>query len=152
MKRDHKKAVPRLVYLLNRYAGAYARQVLAPHALTKEQVFYLSSLVNDGDGITQEELAARLHTDKSSTARMVASLDRRGLVSRRRVTGNARAYSVRLTPRARRLWQTILPKLWTWHDTLCRGFTRAEIHDAIALLGRMRENAEAASCTEVRPR
>ncbi len=148
MKRDPRRSVPYHVYRIHRRSEAFGREVLAPHGVSKEQLFYLDSLIGDGDGITQEELAGRLAVDKSSAGRMVASLERAGLVRRARVPGDARAYSVRVTARGRRLHERLVPALWEWHRVLCRGLTAAQVRTAIELLERMGRNAEAACCAE----
>ncbi len=144
MNRDPRRSLGRLIYILDRFADRYARIVLGPHGIGKEQLFYLGSLIYEGDGITQEQLATRLFVDKSSAARMVAALEKRGLLERHRVQGNARAYRVLVTPAGRHLWTSLLDDLWRWQEVLTVGFTAAEREQAISLLQRMAENAEQA--------
>ena len=144
MDRDPSRSIGRLVYMLNRFADRYARCVLAPHGITKEQLLYLGSLIHEGDGVTQEEIASRLHVDKSTAARMVASMAARGFVTRERVEGNVRAYRVTLTDKATRLWRSIVENLWHWQEVITVDFEEEERAEAIRLLNRMVDNAAAA--------
>ena len=144
MKRNPTLSLARLLYIIQRCSDRYARRVLGPVGVGKEHLFYLGSLINEGDGVTQEELAGRLHVNGSSAARMLAALEQRGLVTRTRVTGNARAYRVEVTPRGRALWEELLDDLWCWEDTLTEGFSAREREQARALLERMQQNAVAA--------
>lgn len=147
MDQDPRRSFGRLIYILNRFSSRYARRVLRPHRLGKEQMFYLGSLIHEGDGVTQDELAARLFVDRSSAARMLMTLEGRGLVQRQPVPGNARANQVLVTAAGRRLWSAIIPNMWRWQDVLTKGFSAAEKEQAIQLLQRMEENA-AAACAE----
>jgi DNA-binding MarR family transcriptional regulator len=52
---------------------------------------------------SQQDLAARLHLEKSTVSRMAAGLEQRGLVVRERDPGNRRLYRLRLTERGAEL-------------------------------------------------
>jgi len=58
--------------------------------------------LDDGDGLTQQDLALRLHLDKSTVSRLVAGLEQRGLVVRERDPGNRRFVRLSLTTAGRR--------------------------------------------------
>lgn len=143
MPREHdpKRSVGRMIYILDLLAGKYARQVLGPHGLKKEQLLYLGSLIKERDGVTQEALAGRLYVDKSTTARMIAAMEREGFVRRLPVPNNARANQVWVTERGREVWQAIIGDLWKWHDVLLSDFSAAEKEQLIGLLQRMEVNA-----------
>ncbi len=51
--------------------------------------------------LSQQELAARLRLEKSSVSRLVADLERRGLLQRQRDEDNRRVYRLRLTAEGR---------------------------------------------------
>ena len=141
MKHDPEQSLGRMIYVLNLIAGRYATRVLGPHGVSKEHLFYLGTLITKGDGITQEELAGRLYVDKSTAARMLAVLEKKGLVKRRPVPGNVRANVVEVTDAARELWDAVLSKLWRWQDILLEGFSAQEKKTVINLLKRMEANA-----------
>ncbi len=54
------------------------------------------------DGLTQQELAARLRLDKSTVSRLVAGLESRELLTRERDPANRRFVRLALTARGRR--------------------------------------------------
>jgi len=144
MSHDHELSLGRMIYVLNLIGGKYARQVLGPHGVSKEHLFYLGTLITRGDGITQEELARRLYVDKSSAARMLSVLEKKGLIDRRSVPGNARANTVLVTESARRMWDSLLPRLWRWQEFLLQGFTENETKELTNMLQRLEANAAAA--------
>ncbi len=141
MVHDPELSLGRMIYVLNLIASKYARQVLGPHGISKEHLFYLGTLITHGDGITQDELARRLYVDKSSAARMLVVLEQKGLIQRKPVPGNVRANTVLVTPKARKLWDSVLSKLWRWQDILLAGFSEQEVGTMISLLNRMETNA-----------
>lgn len=144
MLHDPQHSLGRMIYVINLIGSRYARQILEPYGLTKEQLFYLGTLVTKGDGITQEELAGRLYVDKSTAARMLMGLEKKGLVKRSPVPGNVRANTVLLTPKARRLWEPILASLWRWQEHLLLGFTEQEVTTLTSMMQRLEANAAAA--------
>lgn len=69
-------------------------------ALSVSQAFALHELAARG-AISQGELGERLRLEKSTVSRMVAGLERRGLVVRERDPRNRRLYQLRLTDAGR---------------------------------------------------
>ncbi len=135
------ESLGRMIYVLNLIAGKYARKILGPYGINKEQMFYLGTLITQGDGITQGELAGRLYVDKSATARTLVVLEKKGLILRKPVPGNVRANRVLVTEEARELWDSVLSKLWRWQDILLDGFTPQETVEMTNMLKRMETNA-----------
>jgi len=76
-------------------------QVVAGRSVTMSQAFGLHELDTETP-LTQNELAERLHLEKSTVSRMVADLERKGLLVRERDPANRRFYRLRLTPAGRR--------------------------------------------------
>lgn len=72
------------------------------HRLTVSQAFAVHEL-DTGPPLSQQELAERLGLEKSSVSRMVAELERQGLLVRERDPGNRRLYRLRLTDHGRDL-------------------------------------------------
>lgn len=76
------------------------RQVAAIADLTTTQGAVLSVLVN-GEGRTQKEVAARLGLNESAMTPMVARLTRLGYVQRKKSTSDRRAWCLTPTPKGR---------------------------------------------------
>ena len=64
--------------------------------LTQKQVSVLW-LTQDAPGLAQADLARRLQMDRATTMAIVHALEKRGLVARARVSGDARRIGLRLT-------------------------------------------------------
>ncbi len=141
MIHNPEQSLGRMIYVLNLLAGKYARRILGPHQISKEHLFYLGTLITQGDGITQDELARRLYVDKSAAARMLVVLEKKGLIHRQPVLGNVRANTVLVTPKAYELWDSVLSKLWRWQEILLKGFSKREVEELTSMLHRMVTNA-----------
>lgn len=71
-------------------------------SISLSQAFALHELDTDVP-LSQQDLAERLHLEKSSVSRMAAEMERNGLLVRERHPGNRRIYRLRLTDRGREL-------------------------------------------------
>lgn len=84
---------------LVRLAGAFQPEGTVPgEEVSTSQTFALHELDVAGP-MSQRDLAQRLYLDKSTVSRMVADLERKGLVERERDPGNRRLYRLRITDR-----------------------------------------------------
>jgi DNA-binding MarR family transcriptional regulator len=85
----------------NRLLKVYLRKQFreAGISLTAEQWGVLAHIWNRG-GISQDELAHCLCVDKSSLSRVLNGMERKGLVARRRDSGDARGKKLHTTPKA----------------------------------------------------
>ncbi len=138
---DPRRYLGRLISILDRHADRFVRSEFAGHGIGKAHLQFLGSMVMDGDGVSQEELAQRLLMDKSAVARSLSRLEGLGFL-RREIDGqDARRNRILLTPKARRLWPEVLAGLESWNTILTRGFTAAEERAATELLDRMVSNA-----------
>ncbi|RNL82451.1 MarR family winged helix-turn-helix transcriptional regulator [Halostreptopolyspora alba] len=77
-------------------------QVLPGETVSLSQAFAIHELDANGP-MGQGDLAERLSLDKSSTSRMAAELERRGLLVRERVPNDRRSYHLVLTDDGRAL-------------------------------------------------
>ncbi|HEV7420843.1 MAG TPA: MarR family transcriptional regulator [Mycobacterium sp.] len=75
-------------------------QELPGHSVSLSAAYAIHEL-DHGAGLSQQELAERLLLEKSTVSRMVADLERKGLVERERNPGNRRTYRLRLTDEGR---------------------------------------------------
>lgn len=86
---------------LVRLAGAFQPDQTVPgEEVSMSQTFTLHELDLAGP-MSQRDLAQRLHLEKSTVSRMVADLERKGLVERERDPSNRRLYRLRVTDRGR---------------------------------------------------
>lgn len=80
--------------------GAAMRWALGPHGLTHVQFVLLASigwLVEAGDAPTQRAVGDHAGADIAMTSQVVRSLETKGLVTRERAAGGARAWRLGLT-------------------------------------------------------
>ena len=95
--------MPSLLHLLRR-AGQRADLVFLSKVkadLTPRQFAVLEAVSKEG--LSQTGIMASLEIDRSSTSVLVRRLEKSGALLRRRPSGDARTYEVRLTARGRQL-------------------------------------------------
>lgn len=86
---------------LVRLAGAFQPDRAVPgEEVSLSQTVALHELDVAGP-MSQRDLAQRVHLEKSTVSRMVADMERKGLVERERDPGNRRLYRLRITDRGR---------------------------------------------------
>ena len=76
--------------------------------------------------LSQQELAARLRLEKSSVSRLVADLERRGLIQRQRDEENRRVVRLRLTDEGRRAHIELGTAFHKHYDRWAAALTPAE--------------------------
>ncbi|KPC73092.1 MarR family winged helix-turn-helix transcriptional regulator [Streptomyces coelicoflavus] len=88
-------------------------RALHPHGLGASDFEVLDLLVaeapEDGDRCRVQNLAGRVHLSQSALSRLIARLERDGLVHRSMCAEDRRGVYVALTPEGRRLHAEILP-------------------------------------------
>jgi DNA-binding MarR family transcriptional regulator len=110
-----------LVRLVSAFHLEYSvSQALALHALDTEPP------------LSQQELAARLRLEKSSVSRLVADLERRGLIQRQRDDENRRVVRLRLTDEGRRAHVELGAAFHKHYDQWTAELTTAE-RDALVV-------------------
>lgn len=106
----------------------------------KGQIPFLAELFQAGDGVSQEDLAEKLHFDKGSAARSLAKLEAAGLVARTVNPRNRRQLAITLTPQAESLRAPFLAALRELTEAMVRGFSDDEREQALGFLDRMITN------------
>jgi len=105
-----KPAIPLIspIHLLHRASqradGLFARQV-RPSDLTPRQFVVLQAVAHK-NGLSQTDIMAVTGIDRSTTAELVRTLVRNGLLKRRRTRRDARVYAVRITSSGRQMLET----------------------------------------------
>jgi DNA-binding MarR family transcriptional regulator len=87
-----------------------SRLFFAPWGLSPSQFNVLNLLFGVPDGLSQTELGRHLIVHKSAVTGLVDRLQKRGLVGRKTVTGDRRAYRVVLTTKGNELMSRIVPE------------------------------------------
>jgi DNA-binding MarR family transcriptional regulator len=117
----------------------FARWNLGP-----SQFNILNLLVDRPAGYSQIELGRLLIMHRSNVTGLVERLQRRGLVSRRKVTGDRRAYRVVLTPTGSRIMAKILPEYFRMAEEIWGRFPAARASRLAATLEHLAARAEQA--------
>jgi DNA-binding MarR family transcriptional regulator len=91
---------------------------------------------------TAAELSRLAHVDTGAMTRMLARLEAKGLLRRRRCAKDARIVRLQLTDEGRRLCREIPYGLSRVLNHLLRGFTESELDTLKTLIRRMLANAE----------
>lgn len=100
-------------------------QAMPGHPVSMSQAFALHEL-DTGTPLSQRELAERLRLEKSSVSRMVADMERRGLLVRERDPENRRQYRLRLTDRGHAMHVRMAVAAHGRYESWVAGMTRAE--------------------------
>jgi DNA-binding MarR family transcriptional regulator len=106
-------------------------QRVSGNAVSVSEGFALAELAGDAV-LSQRDLAERLHLEKSTVSRLVAGLERHGLVARERNPENRRFYQLRLTRRGHAAAAALAATYRRWHTELLAAMTPAE-RDALAV-------------------
>lgn len=110
----------------------------AKFGVTSDQ-FVVLSLLEEEDGITQQELAVRSYSDANTITAMLRLLERRGWVKREPHATDRRARSVRLTRKGRQLTEQLQQSLNDFHEDLFRTLPEGQEQCIKEWLGRVVE-------------
>jgi MarR family transcriptional regulator, transcriptional regulator for hemolysin len=102
----------------------------------------LLHLSRSGGGMTQRELADRLGIEGATIGRILDALEKQGLVERRPVEGDRRAYHIHLTAAAQPLLKEINRIAASLRRELLAGITAQDLRACIAVLRRVGERLE----------
>lgn len=131
-----------LPYLVNRIgvrlAGAFGKE-LAAYGITLPMWRVLAALRQRG-GQRVGRLAEATSIEVSTLSRLLAGMERRGLVRRERASEDARSVLVELTQAGARLTQRIIPQALHYEDVALRDFDRADAEALKNMLVRVYDN------------
>jgi DNA-binding MarR family transcriptional regulator len=112
-------------------------QVIPGLPISVSQAFALHEL-DTGVPLSQQELAARLHLEKSTVSRLAGELERKGLLVRERDPANRRLYRLRLSEEGRtvhrQLGSAIHEQYVRWAEKLSRSEREALLIGLTALV------------------
>jgi DNA-binding MarR family transcriptional regulator len=124
------------------------RDRICCHDVSVTQCYALETLLRRGPS-TLNELAGELYLEKSTASRVVAALERRGYVRKRRDPKDARAFALTVSPAGRRLYQRIRRDLVAEERALIAEFD-PDVREATTQT--IRRLARAAEARSGRPR
>lgn len=109
------------------------------HKITNGFWYVLRALWRRED-MSQRELADEVNLMESSTVLLLDSMQRAGLVRRKRDDVDRRRIKIHLTPKARRLEEKLLPYAKAINDVATQGIPPADLDVFLRTVIRMREN------------
>lgn len=135
-----KYSTGRWISILYRYGQSYVGRKLEDYNIGSGQYGILLNLHRKG-GISQEELADYLKTDKGTIAKSVKKLEDEGYIERSPDSGDKRAYRVYLTQKAKDVIPVLQEAIGSWEDALVSGLSDSEKEIVGQLLYKMAKNA-----------
>ena len=93
------------------------------------------------DGITQEELTAKVKLDKATTARAIKKLEDKGYVKRVKKENDRRAYKLELTEKAEEIREKVYLIMNEWDIKVRNCFTNEESQQLMKLLNKLSKSA-----------
>lgn len=138
-----------LNYLWRIYNGLLkeAQRFLRSYGLTPTQLDVIA-LLSTGEGITQQELSKKLLTTKGNIASLIDRMERDGLVERRVDASDRRRYRLFLTPKSKRLLESVIPKYREWLMALIDSLSAEEKMLLQSLLKRLEQSLHQSSVSE----
>ena len=135
--------MPALMYHIThiaRCATQYRAEQMAPLGLKACHASYLSSICHC-PGITQDQLARRIHINKSNVARQLAVLEEDGFVERKPSPEDKRATLVYPTQKALDVMPEISRIFREWESMVARDLTEEERALAVKMLAKVETRA-----------
>jgi DNA-binding MarR family transcriptional regulator len=137
-----------LPYLINRVGNAISdafSEVLATHELTIS-MWRVLAVLHHGGSQSMTNLAELTTVELSTLSRLVGTMQRRGLVTRKRGGSDGRYVSVALTARGTTLTARLVPPAADLQDRMIAGMEAADVATLRRLLRELHAtiNAEAA--------
>jgi DNA-binding MarR family transcriptional regulator len=114
---------------------------IAPYGVTRGQWYFLRVLWTE-DGLSQRELSARVGMMEPTTVIALRSMEKSGLIRRVRSTDDKRKTHVWLTPKAKRMRDTLLQVARTITDEAETGVGREDLAVLRRILPRLTANLD----------
>lgn len=122
-----------------RLATAFGNEI-DRYSLTVPMWRVLAVLWHRGELIVSD-LITDTSIEQSTLSRLLVAMEKRGLLTRRRSTTDARTVLVKLTPEGRKLTKQLIPLAMRNQRIALRGFTTEEIDLLYSMLSRAYDNA-----------
>lgn len=99
-------------------------------------------ILNENEGISQNEISRELNVDKAMSARAVKKLIELGYIQKRENREDVRAYKLFLTDKGRNIIPEIMKVIHNWIDILVEGCSEEEKEVGITFLDKVLSNAK----------
>ncbi len=119
-----------------RCATLYRDAQLSEIGLNGYQAPYIPEICA-APGITQEQIAQRLHVNRSSVTRQLALLEENGFITRRRSADDKRAVEVYPTEKMQQALPVVRDTFLRWRLALTEGLTEQELELLETLLEKL---------------
>ncbi len=126
-----------------RCANLYRDQFLQGTGMSGAQLPYVLQICGS-PGISQDQIAQRLHVNRSSVTRQLGLLEENGFITRRRCESDQRVIEVAPTDAMLKLLPLVRDIFARWRAVLAAGLSEAELNTLAGLLARVVANAEGA--------
>lgn len=118
----------------------YAKKQLEPFNLAPEQNLIMMTLWKK-DGLSPNELSFQLNKDKANVARMIASLEKKGYITRVDDPSDKRTFKVQLTEEGKQLECLVLPVLKEAHQNVVKGISKEQLDVLQNMISKMISNS-----------
>ncbi len=139
-KGEKKKSFIKAISAIYRYSQTYIGQNIKKYNIGKGQWSFLTQLLFNEDGLTQEELSEKLHIDKANTARAIKKLEDEGYVYWEEDPQDARKKRIYVTAKSLEFEEEFHQIFKSLNQILSKGFTDEEREISRKLLFRMLDN------------
>jgi len=134
-----KTSIGKEISEISRTMSRFVDKEVAHLKLSNATVPFIAQLLSQ-DGVHQEELAEKLHFDKSSAARALTSLEKAGYVVRVQDSQNKRRNIIYVTESGRAVRDELIQILASLTKRLFEGFSDEEISEYYAKTEKLRKN------------
>ena len=138
---ETKSSLMHNIGLISRCATLYRDARLEHLGISGYQASYVSQICRC-PGISQDQLAQKLHVNRSSVTRQLAMLEENGFIVRRRSENDRRLLQVYPTEKMEQALPVVRACFRSWRDSLTEGMSEEEINTLEQLLARLAERAE----------
>lgn len=112
------------------------------HGLTSSE-WRAMAVLNDYEPLSAKEIVNRSSLDKVNVSRAIARLQKRGFLARHIDPTDRRRVLLRLTPKGKKAMAQLVPLVRDVEERILDGLSRDERDTLLALMARVRKNAEA---------
>lgn len=138
--KENKKSFIKAISAIYRYSQTYIGENAKKYSIGKGQWSFLTQLLFNHDGLTQEELSDKLYIDKANTARALKKLEDTGYIYRKEDPEDARKKRIYVTDKALEFENEFHQIFKGLNKMLSKGFTESEKDMARNLLYKMLDN------------
>ncbi len=136
-----KEPLIKWISIIYRYSLIYANKKLKNFDITGGELSFFISIV-DTEGTTQEELSGYLRINKSTTAKAVKSLEKKGYVLKKIYDKDKRSYNLYPTKKAIELRKKMRNLAFSWNDILLGNMSKEDKKKICQLIKVMADNAD----------